>query len=612
MTNARRISPALTASLWLSVALGVAVGPAAARQFEADDPDAGRATIGIPPTPPTPAPTLGPGPDMAPGQEPAPEVDLDPDQPAELDPAPVADPAPAPVGPDLPPHIQVVRFTGPPGASIEVLEPAPMPLPAPEHEEGLEGLSVGLQIGTAYRLRVSDIPNRPGEEIFPVIEVVGHLHRPPGIDPVRFPIRVVFGQEDLLDVVDSARMVTQVIYLESPEQALPIAMPKDRIPVTTLGPGEEPLRVADALGRVMAIVRVGGRTPAPGEPLGLGFGSGMQGMGVGPCAFELPGGGHCGLPCGPAVPFNLDLKPQFPTDEYLCDGGDHGRAAGIGPDGRVVGIDPSDSLIRFNAGSRPRVLPTNTVCIYAPRFAAVRTSVGVNQNLHITVPRGAENLTAQMQEAASQPPIRLTQALAPNAIRERKRASAMEGRLPPITHIEVRVLNELSDVVLIDTKELVQGTQVETINVGPLIERKATEALGIKTAEGPVVAGIIQGASETVTARLAGELAGVETPPDLPGLSVVKESDTATAEPGEVVTFTIRWRNIGNVPIHSVSVVDSLLPRFEYVPDSARGPSQAVFTAAENAAGSTELRWDLADPIPPGGEGAVSFQARVR
>ena len=119
----------------------------------------------------------------------------------------------------------------------------------------------GLKVGVGYRLRLANLPDRPGAELFPVIEVVGHLHRPDGIDPGRFPIRVVFTEDDLVDAVDRGRLVTQIVYLEDPEQALPIALPKDEIPVVTLSPAEEPLKVAAALGRVMAIVRLGGRKP---------------------------------------------------------------------------------------------------------------------------------------------------------------------------------------------------------------------------------------------------------------------------------------------------------------------------------------------------------------
>jgi uncharacterized repeat protein (TIGR01451 family) len=552
---------------------------------------------------------------------------------AELDAAPAPGPAPAPMtgGPMLPPEIQVVRLSAPPGAVIEVLEPAPMMLPVPEDEFGTGGVTVGLQVGVGYRLRLSNLPNRPGAEIFPVIEVVGHLHRPLDIDPVRFPIRVIFGLSDLIDVVDNGRLVTHVVYLEDPDQALPVSLPKHMMPTTTVSPGEDPLRVADALGRVMAIVRIGGRTPSPGEPFGLGVAS----YGVGRCPLEPIGGGRCTIPVCPPMGPALPQQPLFPGDEYLCDGGDHAGKGGIGPDGRIVGVDPSDAMVRFNAGSKPRVLPTNTVCLYAPRFALVRSSLGPNENTLITVPYGAEALARQQVEAASQPPIRLTQDLSADAMRVRSRASIAQGRVPPITHVEVRVLNELSEVILLDQERRVQGAQVERIALKAVTDQKDVAPLGIKTAEGPVITGIIQGASQTIVAWRPDEMAGVEPPPALPGLAVNKEADTAVAEPGQVVTFTIRWRNMGNTPIASVSIVDSLLPRFEYVPGSARGPSGSVFTAteghsrlltvergqsdegidflaAENAVGSTELRWDLPGQLMPGQQGAVSFQARIR
>ncbi len=94
-----------------------------------------------------------------------------------------------PSAPALEPDIQVVRFQGPPGLTVEVLAPAPDPVPA---GDGGGILTVGLKRGVGYRLRVSNIPERPGVALFPVIEVVGHLHRPPDIDPAKYPIRVIF------------------------------------------------------------------------------------------------------------------------------------------------------------------------------------------------------------------------------------------------------------------------------------------------------------------------------------------------------------------------------------------------------------------------------------
>ena len=84
--------------------------------------------------------------------------------------------------------------------------------------------------------------------------------------------------------MDRGRLVTQVIYLEDPAQALPISLPKDEIPVVSLNPSEDPLRVAAALGRVVAIVRMGGRRPTADD---MGFGGyGVVGPGAGgPCPF---------------------------------------------------------------------------------------------------------------------------------------------------------------------------------------------------------------------------------------------------------------------------------------------------------------------------------------
>jgi hypothetical protein len=94
--------------------------------------------------------------------------------------------------------------------------------------------TVGLRVGVAYRLRVSNLPNVRGR-VFP-----DHRGRRPPAPaprhrPGRFPIRVVLGADDLQDVVDRGRLVTQVVYLEDPEQALPLSFPKDEIPIVTLG-----------------------------------------------------------------------------------------------------------------------------------------------------------------------------------------------------------------------------------------------------------------------------------------------------------------------------------------------------------------------------------------
>src|SRR5262249_38773729 len=194
------------------------------------------------PTPGVPLPD--PGIPLNPGGAPAPGT-----------PYPVLTPEGAgPAGPPaIAPNVQVVRFQGPPGLGVEVLAPTPLPVSI---GDGGGIATVGLERGVGYRLHLWNINQRPGAELFPVIEVVGHLHRPREIDPGKYPIRVVFTDEDLWDVVDRGRLVTKVIYLEEPEQAIPIKLKKDQIPVVTINPTENPLKVAQALGRVIPILPI--------------------------------------------------------------------------------------------------------------------------------------------------------------------------------------------------------------------------------------------------------------------------------------------------------------------------------------------------------------------
>jgi uncharacterized repeat protein (TIGR01451 family) len=519
---------------------------------------------------------------------------------------PGAEGAPAAGAPVLSPNIQVVRFQVPEGVRVEVLGPPPEPIPVAPTEGAP---TFGMKVGVGYQLHVTNLPERPGAELYPVIEVVGHLHRPAGIDPGRFPIRVVLSEFDFEEVVDRSRLVTEVVYLEDPDQAIPLSLPKDEIPIANLNPSEDPLRVGAALGRAMVILRIGNRIPNPEEwaqSVGMGLASA-------PCPFTAVSGGPCQVPCGPvrgtAPPPG---RPWVPKDEFLCDGGDHAEPVHFGGDGGLRGIDPRDAVIKFSADYRPRVLPTNLVCIYAPRFAAVRTVVGANEALKVDVLRGAELIEGQMTYLARQESRRLVQNQTAEANRHRARASGMVSRILPAQYIELRILHQADTVTHIAGFVRTQAP-IEAISrqkAGGL--RGAIRPIAIKTAEAAVVTGIIESANQTIMAWKPEEVAGVELPPRKPGLAVIKRTSASVAEPGDVVTFSIQYRNMGNSPITSVSVVDSLLPRLEYVKGSAQGPEGSVFTAGENNVGSTELRWDLPGTLEAGAEGFVSFQAKVR
>jgi uncharacterized repeat protein (TIGR01451 family) len=81
---------------------------------------------------------------------------------------------------------------------------------------------------------------------------------------------------------------------------------------------------------------------------------------------------------------------------------------------------------------------------------------------------------------------------------------------------------------------------------------------------------------------------------------------------GDVVTFHLKYSNLGGKPITDVAVSDSLTARLEYVPGSARSDRDAVFTLQQNEAGSVIVRWEVTGTLQPGKSGVVTFQARIR
>lgn len=119
---------------------------------------------------------------------------------------------------------------------------------------------VGLQIGPVYQFKISNIPSFEGYEVFPTIEVVNRLYPPEGKSR-RFPIPIQFTQEEL-ELALSGRYVTRVVYLEDRESALPVQDDPTRQRYFEAGPAQDPLKVADTLGRPMLIMRMGSRVPS--------------------------------------------------------------------------------------------------------------------------------------------------------------------------------------------------------------------------------------------------------------------------------------------------------------------------------------------------------------
>ena len=198
-------------------------------------------------------------------------------------------------GGPLPGYFQPVEIEAPRGASISLAAEGRF------DAEASNPIQAGMLIAPVYRLRVTNIPLQEGFEVYPTLEIIDRTYPPEG-QAGRFPIVVELTQDDL-ELALSGRFVTRVIYLEEPLGALPIVETDQRW--FDVGPGEDPLRRADELGRPVAILRMGSRVPDDAQNPGLEF---LYGN---PPYWKLP----------PAADDPANDAAALPTDDRL-EGGD--------------------------------------------------------------------------------------------------------------------------------------------------------------------------------------------------------------------------------------------------------------------------------------------------
>lgn len=162
--------------------------------------------------------------------------------------------------------LQPVRVELPTEGTVSVYSSSPEPL-----GQASTPAQFSINAGHLYRLRIADMPEFPGMEVYPSVELLDHLHPPVGLEQ-NYPIPVVFTTEDIRLAL-AGQLVTRVVYLEQPQLAAAMDPLRREIP-QTVAPADNALQEADRLGRPMAIVRIGGRIPSgPDMPLSF-FGTG--------------------------------------------------------------------------------------------------------------------------------------------------------------------------------------------------------------------------------------------------------------------------------------------------------------------------------------------------
>lgn len=418
--------------------------------------------------------------------------------------------------------------------------------------------TIGVRPGYTVRLALTGVPAFPKRAFFPTLDVYGSLLMAGNQHGAAFPAAIVFHEDDFARVHSDVTL-KRIVVLERPDTAIPVATKPDQPFEISVPAQQAPLREARERGQPLVVVQMGERQFTLAELANV------------PGTVLLPGDRLLSTPpvspwltwgCFPVIdPRGGSISPA----EFMCipDGGDVGLPAGFDRQGKLRGLDPSDTVAEYSdSQGRQRLAVSNRVCLCVPRFIVIKTEIGLAKEVALMGPESARSASGFARTQSAWP-----------------------------------------------TLENVQRARIEDLHAN-------LKAAGAQQAIGAAVTGRLNNIEVTSTAREVESFDAAcrpATPPAKDGpLFIIKWPDMQCALIGEIVTFTLRYTNTGGRPISNIVVSDSLTTRFEYVPGSAKTDREAIFTTQPNDTGSQILRWAVSGSLQPKESGVVSFQVRVR
>lgn len=344
------------------------------------------------------------------------------------------------------------------------------------------------------------------------------------------------------------------------------------------------------------------------NPAAIGFTGDLGSCGCGP-------NGTCNehTGCGPAYP----VMPQpWDQQEYIFDGGDHDPAVVVISDGSVAGLQVEDTVMHYETeDGRLLVDPSCRTKIYAPRFAAVRkvTNVATNGMAIAAIPASQPAGPVSLNEKTPSQSVMLGQQIKREdgvklmeEVRDRNRGVPAEGIIPFVAINDAQ--RAMEDVDFIHSG-IVREDQWWKIAKGA---QAALQWDGIDGVH------IFIGEDEALQVKdtLKPEELHVYKLKDA-RVRICKVASDTLANPGDEVTFTIRFDNSGEQPIKNIVILDNLSPRLEYIEGSQTSSvinvvDAANFTATPNEVGSAVLRWEIKSEMKPGEGGWIRFRCKVR
>jgi len=318
-----------------------------------------------------------------------------------------------------------------------------------------------------------------------------------------------------------------------------------------------------------------------------------------------------GLPCPPSGFFAPLEEPPYP-EEMLCDGGDAGHPFHY-EGAKFSGLEPEDTVAEFvDHEGTAHVRISSKACVYAPKFGTVRSISQPVLGYAVDILGGTHDQAsaAGMDNRRGLIVAETVDSLADTRVREQAGAvdsDIGEGAMHQTIGVEqhIKLINAFEDRAAVAEGQFQQTT-----------EAYLAESLQIAGETTYDIAPIIVASDEfghaVTSADIAAEYTGVEDRRPPGDLRIVKLADQSSAQPGDVLTFRIRFFNDGGRELTSVRILDHLSPRLEYVEGSVSSELQGKVTVEPNDFGGQILQFELGEPLVAGGSGEIVFQALAK
>lgn len=309
------------------------------------------------------------------------------------------------------------------------------------------------------------------------------------------------------------------------------------------------------------------------------------------------------------TPFN---SPEMVGDEYIHDGGDRGTKVYYSDYARF-GLDVEDTIGEWNDEQGVAfVKPSTRATIYAPKFSSVRSAslpqVGVRVE-KVAGHHDGRNIAGMDTKIQIDEATRNDEVL---AMRYRNRPSGLDGdakddALHQNVAVErhVKLLNAHEQFRFFRDGQL---TKANTAVIGDAI----AAAFDWSGDRGVVIYAHDQAGQEVQGRFTAQDYTVVEDRSKPGDLQIVKVVDKNVAKPGDELTFTIRFDNVGDRPVRNVRIVDNLSPRLKYVDGSVDSDLDGKLDTQDNGQGSQILTFTFEEGLKGHTGGWVSFRCIVR